>query len=133
MPIQRLSSGSAFETQMGYVRCVNDGNYLHVSGTTGYDYATMTIAEDVEAQAEQCLRNIETILAEAGAGFADVVRVRYILPERADFEACWPVLRRYFGEHPPAATMLVAGLYDPAMKLEVEVTARVPGQADAPS
>ncbi len=129
MTVQRISSGSTFEKQMGYVRCVNDGAYLHVSGTTGYDYTTMTIADEVEAQAEQCIRNIEQVLAEAGAGFADVVRVRYILPRRSDFEACWPVLRRYLGEHPPAATMFVAELYDPAMKLEVEVTARVPDGA----
>ncbi|WP_406278968.1 RidA family protein [Streptomyces sp. NBC_00191] len=103
-------SGSTFEEQIGYARAVVDGDWVHVSGTTGFDYATMTIPEDVVDQAEQCLRNIEAALAEAKCTFADVVRVRYLLPDRADFEPCWPVLRRYFGEVGPAATMLMCGL-----------------------
>jgi enamine deaminase RidA (YjgF/YER057c/UK114 family) len=97
---------------------------VHVSGTTGFDYATMTIADDVVAQAEQCLRNIEDALTEAGCTFTDVVRVRYLLPDRADFEPCWPVLRRRFAAALPAATMLVCGLADPRMKIEIEVDAR---------
>ncbi len=109
---------------MGYCRAVMDGDYIFVSGTTGYDYTTMAIAEDPAAQAEQALNNIEQVLAEAGATLADVVRVTYIFPDRADFEPCWPVFRQRFGAAPPAATMFVAGLYDPAMKLEIEVTAR---------
>jgi enamine deaminase RidA (YjgF/YER057c/UK114 family) len=103
---------------------VVDGDWVHVSGTTGFDYPTMTIADDVVAQAEQCLRNVEAALTEAGCTFADVVRVRYLLPERADFEPCWPVLRARFGEIRPAATMLVCGLADPRMKIEIEVYAQ---------
>jgi enamine deaminase RidA (YjgF/YER057c/UK114 family) len=103
---------------------VLDGDWIFVSGTTGFNYETMTISGDVVMQAEQCLRNIETALGEAGAGFADVVRVRYIVPRVEDFETCWPVLRRYFGEARPAATMIAAGLIDPRVKIEIEVTAR---------
>ncbi len=95
-----------------------------MSGTTGYDYATMTISDDVVEQAAQCLRNIGAALAEAGCTFADVVRVRYLLPDRADFEPCWPVLRRAFGEVRPAATMMVCGLADERMRIEIEVYAR---------
>ena len=121
-----ILSGSTFEEQIGYARAVVDGNRVYVSGTTGFDYATMTIAEDVVAQAEQALRNIEAALHEAGCTLADVLRVRYLLPERADFEPCWPVLRRHFGPVRPAATMLVCGLADPRMKIEIEVDARLP-------
>jgi enamine deaminase RidA (YjgF/YER057c/UK114 family) len=95
-----------------------------VSGTTGFDYATMTLPDGVVAQAEQSLRNIGDALAEAGSGFADVVRVRYLLPRREDFEPCWPLLREAFGAHPPAATMQVCELLDPRMLIEIEVTAR---------
>ncbi|HEV2636651.1 MAG TPA: RidA family protein [Actinocrinis sp.] len=119
-----ISSGSTFEAQIGYSRAVVDGDWVHVSGTTGFDYSTMTIAPDVADQAEQCLRNIEAALAEAGSSIAQVVRVRYLLPHREDFEPCWPVLRRWFGEVRPAATMLVCGLADPDMKIEIEVYAR---------
>ena len=119
-----ISSGSTFEHDIGYSRAVVDGEWVFVSGTTGFDYATMTIADDVVAQCEQCLRNIGHALAEAGSSFADVVRVRYILPDAADFPACWPALRRVFGEAPPAATMIAAGLSDPRMRIEIEVTAR---------
>jgi enamine deaminase RidA (YjgF/YER057c/UK114 family) len=119
-----ISSGSAFEREIGYSRAVVDGDWVFVSGTTGFDYATMTISDDVVEQAEQCLRNIEKALADAGARMSDVVRVQYILPRGEDFEPCWPVLRRYFGETRPAATMISAGLSDPRMKIEIEVTAR---------
>ncbi len=121
-----ILSGSTFEEQIGYARAVVHGDTVYVSGTTGFDYRTMTIAEGVEEQAEQCLRNIGAALAEAGCTFADVVRVRYLLPRREDFEPCWPVLRRYFGEVRPAATMLVCDLADPRMKIEIEVDARLP-------
>jgi enamine deaminase RidA (YjgF/YER057c/UK114 family) len=105
---------------------------VHVSGTTGFDYATMTIAPGVVEQAEQCLANVEAALAQAGCTFADVVRVRYMLPDRADFEPCWPVLRRAFGEVRPAATMIVCGLSDPRMRIEIEATARLtPGSAES--
>ena len=119
-----ISSGSPFEEQIGYSRAVVDGEYVHVSGTTGFDYATMTISGDVVEQARQCLANIEAALAEAGCTFADVVRVRYLLPDAADFEPCWPVLRECFGDVRPAATMQQCGLSDPRMRIEIEVTAR---------
>lgn len=120
-----ISSGSTFEQEMGYSRAVVDGDWVFVSGTTGFDYATMTIADDVVAQAEQCLKNIDAALREAGASMADVVRVTYVLPEAADFPACWPVLRRWFGEVRPAAMMISAGLADPRMRIEIEATARL--------
>ena len=119
-----ISSGSAFEEQIAYSRAVVEGDWIFVSGTTGFDYAEMTIAPDVVAQAEQCLRNIEAALAQADASLRDVVRVTYVLPERDDFARCWPVLRKYFGEVRPAATMICAGLLDLRMKIEIEVTAR---------
>lgn len=119
-----ILSGSTFEERIGYARAVVHGDAVHVSGTTGFDYTDMTISEDVVEQAEQCLRNIEAALKEAGCTFADVVRVRYMLPDRADFEPCWPVLRRCFGDVRPAATMLVCGLADPRMKIEIEVYAQ---------
>lgn len=118
-----ISSGSTFEAQIGYSRAVVAGEWVFVSGTTGFDYATMTIADDVVAQAEQCLQNIGAALKAADAGFEDVVRVTYVLPDGADFEPCWPVLRRYFGDIRPAAMMICAGLSDPRMKIEIEVTA----------
>jgi enamine deaminase RidA (YjgF/YER057c/UK114 family) len=121
---QLITSGSTFEQQIGYSRAVVDGAWVFVSGTTGFDYATMTISDDVVEQARQVLRNIEAALAEAGSSFADVVRVHYLLPDRADFEPCWPVLRAHFGDVRPAATMLQCGLADPRMRIEIEVTAR---------
>ncbi|VTU27570.1 RutC family protein [Variovorax sp. SRS16] len=119
-----ISSGSTFEAEIGYSRAVVDGDWVFVSGTTGFDYATMSIADDVVAQAEQCLKNIESALRQADASLADVVRVTYVLPDGAAFASCWPVLRRYFGEVRPAAMMISAGLADPRMKIEIEVTAR---------
>ena len=125
MTRRHVGSGSSFERDIGYSRAVVDGRWVFISGTTGFDYATMTIEEGVVAQARQALANIAHALAEAGAGFADVVRVRYILPDRADFAPCWPVLRACFADTPPAATMMVAGLSDPRMRIEIEVTARL--------
>ncbi len=122
-----ILGGSVFEERIGYARAVIHGDRVYVSGTTGFDYATMTIADDVVEQAAQCLRNIEAALAEAGCTFADVVRVRYLLPSRADFEPCWPVLRKAFADVRPAATMLECGLADPRMKIEIEVDAHLPG------
>lgn len=119
-----ISSGSTFEAEIGYSRAVVDGDWVFVSGTTGFDYRTMTIAPDVREQAEQALRNIGQALADAGSSFNDVVRVRYICPDAADFEPCWPVLRRHFGKVRPAATMIAAGLADPRIRIEIEVTAR---------
>jgi enamine deaminase RidA (YjgF/YER057c/UK114 family) len=118
-----ISSGSTFEAEIGYSRAVVQGDWIFVSGTTGFDYATMTISDELEHQTEQCLRNIEAALVQAGSGLADVVRVTYVLPDGGDFPKCWPVLRKYFGEVRPAAMMIAAGLADPRMKIEIEVTA----------
>ncbi|MCP5265335.1 MAG: RidA family protein [Burkholderiaceae bacterium] len=123
MKRQLISSGSRFEEQIGYSRAVAQGAFVFVSGTTGFNYETMTIEDDVAAQAEQCLRNIEQALREADSSLADVVRVTYVLPDGDDFEACWPVLKKYFGSVRPAAMMISAKLIDPRMKIEIEVTA----------
>ncbi len=122
-PRRLVSSGSPFEEAIGYSRAVVAGDWVFVSGTTGFDYATMAISDDVAEQAAQCLRNIAAALAEAGASLDEVVRVTYVLPEAADFEACWPALREAFGRARPAAMMVTAGLLDPRMKIEIEVTA----------
>jgi enamine deaminase RidA (YjgF/YER057c/UK114 family) len=119
----RISQGSAFEEQIGYSRAVVDGRWVFVAGTTGFDYAAMTIPDDIVEQVDQTLANIASALLQAGATADDVVRVKYYLPDAADFEACWPSLRRYFGAARPAATMLVTGLADPRIKIEIEVTA----------
>ncbi|QYO62299.1 RidA family protein [Leptolyngbya sp. 7M] len=118
-----ISSGSSFEAKIGYSRAVVVGDWVFVAGTTGFDYGTMTIAADVVEQADQCFQNIIAALAEADCTLDDVVRVRYILPNRDDFEPCWGVLRQYLGEVRPTATMIVAGLADPRMRIEIEVTA----------
>ena len=123
MTRRRISSGSTFEEQIGYSRAVVQGDWVFVSGTTGFDYAKMTIAEGVVEQAEQCLQNIAAALREAGATMADVVRVTYVLPDASEFPACWPVLRKHFGAIRPAAMMISAGLADPRMRIEIEVTA----------
>ena len=127
--VQRISSGSPFERDMAYSRAVVDGDWIFVSGTTGFDYSTMTISDDVAVQAEQCFINIANALEQAGASLANVVRVHYILPDAKDFPACWPVLRKYLGDVRPAATMFAAGLADERMKIEIEVTARRGNQA----
>ena len=124
MARKRIGSGSTFERDIGYSRAVVDGEWVFVSGTTGFDYSTMSISGDVVEQAEQCFRNIEAALAQAGASLADIVRVTYIVPNAADFAPCWPVMRKYLGEIRPAATMISAGVADPRIRLEIEVTAR---------
>ncbi|SLN22574.1 Enamine/imine deaminase [Pseudoruegeria aquimaris] len=121
---KHISQGSPFEAAIGYSRAVVEGDWIFVAGTTGFDYATMEIAEDPAAQAAQALKNIGWALGQAGASLDDVVRVRYILPNGDDFEPCWPALRSAFATAKPAATMIVAGLADPRMKIEIEVTAR---------
>lgn len=125
-PLERrlIGSGSRFEADIGYSRAVVSGRWVFVSGTTGFDYATMQIAPDIEAQTEQTLVNIAAALSEAGASIADVVRVRYIVPDATEFERCWPTLKRWFGDVRPAATMIEAGLADARIKIEIEVTAR---------
>jgi len=119
-----ISSGSTFEREIGFSRAVVDDDWVFVSGTTGFAYESMTISDDIVEQTEQCLRNIESALTQAGATFRDVVRVTYILPSAEDFPACWPTLRKYFGDVRPAATMISARLVDPRIKIEIEVTAR---------
>ena len=121
---KKISSGSEFEARIGYSRTVVDGDYVFVSGTTGYDYETMLISSDPVQQADQCFRNIGKVLNVAGSSLDHVVRVRYIFPNKQDFEPCWPVFKKYLGNAKPAATMFVAELLDENMKLEIEVTAR---------
>src|SRR5436305_87259 len=119
-----ISSGSPFEAAGGYSRAVVDGEWVFVAGTTGFDYAAMTISDDPAEQARQALRNIEKALAEAGATLADVVRTRYYVPDLADWQHITPVLGEVFGTIRPASTAIVCGLVDPRMKIEIEVTAR---------
>jgi enamine deaminase RidA (YjgF/YER057c/UK114 family) len=121
-----ISSGSPFEAQIGYSRAVVAGPWVFMSGTTGFDYKSMTIADNVVEQAEQCFRNVAGVLEQAGVSFADVVRITYLVTRREDFERIWPVLERYLGEVRPACTVIVAQLLDPRMLIEVEVTAFKP-------
>jgi enamine deaminase RidA (YjgF/YER057c/UK114 family) len=125
MPRQHISSGSRFEEEIGYSRAVVENGWIFVSGTTGYDYTTMTLAEGVVAQCDQALRNIAAALEKAGGSMADVVRATFILPDRADWPPCWPVVKHWLGQARPASTMLVAGLQAPEMRIEIEVTARL--------
>ena len=104
----RISSGSSFEERIGYSRAVVAGDWIFVSGTTGFDYSTMSISEDLLTQTEQCLKNIESALQQANSSLKDVVRVTYVLPNGSDFQQCWPVLRKYFGLALPAAMMISA-------------------------
>ena len=121
---QLISSGSRFEVEYGFSRAVVDGEWIFVAGTTGFDYAQMTIAGDPAEQARQAFRNVQKALAEAGSTLADVVRVHYYVPDIADWPDIVPVLGEVFGAIRPAATALVCGLVDPRMKIEIEVTAR---------
>ncbi len=118
-----ITSGSSFEEEIGYSRAVVQGDWIFVSGTTGFDYDTMTIIDDVVAQTDQCFKNIISVLQEADATLKDVVRVTYILPDATEFKLCWPVLKEYFGTIKPAATMFSAELADSRMKIEIQVTA----------
>ena len=126
MSRKQISSGSKFEAEIGYSRAIADGDWIWVAGTTGFNYDTMTISDDVVEQAAQTLKNIEQAMAKAGFSLADVVRANYIFPHAGDFEPCWPVLRKYLGDIRPASTMIVAGLADPRMKIEIEVTGKKP-------
>ena len=119
-----ISSGSTFESDIGYSRAVVAGEWCFVSGTTGFDYSNMTISDDVAVQADQTFKNIESALEKAGFAMADIVRVHYLFPSVDDFKPCWPVMKKYLGDVRPAATMFVAGLADPRMKIEIEVTAK---------
>ena len=120
----RISSGSKFEAEIGYSRAIVDGDWIWVSGTTGFNYETMAISADVAEQADQTFRNISAAMEKAGFSLDDAVRVTYILPDANDFEPCWPVFRNYLGSTGPAATALIANLIDPRMKIEIEVTGK---------
>lgn len=122
-PRRLISSGSSFEAIAGYSRAVVDGDHIHVSGTTGFNYSTMTIDSDVCTQAHQCFRNIAAALEQAGTSLDDVVRVRYYLTDAASFDALAPIFGEYFARARPAATAVVCGLVDARMKIEIEVTA----------
>ena len=126
MSVKRISTGSPFEAQIGYSRAVVTDGWVFVAGTTGYDYASMVMPERVEDQSRNALATIAAALTEAGSGLDDVVRVRYILPDAKDWPGCWPLVAEAFGAARPAATMIVAGLQEPQMKIEIEVTARLP-------
>ncbi len=126
MTKQHISQGSSFEEKIGYSRAIVDGRWVFVAGTTGFDYDTMEISGNAAEQAEQCLKNICWALDQAGSSIDDVVRVHYILPDRQDFEPCWPILKKHFKTAKPAATMFEAGLADKRMKIEIEVTALKP-------
>lgn len=123
--MKRISSDSEFERKISYSRAVVDDNYVFVSGTTGYNYEDMSISNDPAEQAEQCFKNIEKVLNQAGSSIDNIVRIRYILPNRLDFEPCWPVFQKYLAHSKPAATMFIAKLLEDSMKIEIEVTAKI--------
>ena len=126
MTVRQISTGSPFEDKIGYSRAVVADGWVFVAGTTGYDYDSMSMPADVVAQCENALATIAEALDKADASLSDVVRVTYILRDKADWPACWPVVRRAFATARPAATMFEAGLQEPEMKIEIEVTARLP-------
>jgi enamine deaminase RidA (YjgF/YER057c/UK114 family) len=121
-----ISSGSDFEKLAGYSRAVVENGLVHVSGTTGFDYATMSIKDDLIAQTHQTFANISAALKQAGCTLDDVVRVHYLLTDVSYFNQAAPIFGEYFKQARPAATALVVGLVDPRMKIEIEVTARLP-------
>src|SRR5256712_1812427 len=121
-----ISSGSSFEREIGYSRAVVDGDWVFVSGTTGFDYQSMTISDSLTEQTDQCLRNIHSALEQAGSSLRDVVRVTYVLPKAEDFPQCWPILREYFGNVRPAAMMISAGVAGPPVRKQNEGKASPP-------
>ncbi|MEL6568667.1 MAG: RidA family protein [Pseudomonadota bacterium] len=120
---ERITTGSTFEAEMAYSRAIVQGDWCFVSGITGYDYATMTLPEGIEAQARNCFTTLASVLDDAGFAMADIVRVQYTLADRADVAALGPVLRSALGDVRPAATLVIAGLMRPEMRFEVEATA----------
>ena len=126
MSVRHISTGSPFEKTIGYSRAVVADGLVHVAGTTGYDYGTMTMPEAITDQCRNAIATIAGVMDQAGSGLDHVVRVRYILPDKADWEPCWPILSDAFARALPAATVFFAELQNPEMKIEIEVTARVP-------
>lgn len=124
MTIKRIHSGGPFEKKVGYCRAVVAGGFVHVAGTVGQ-------GDDVVSQCGSALEIIEAALTRVGASFADAVRVTYMLPDASEFEACWPLLAKTFGDHPPAATMIECGLIDPKFRIEIELTALLPAGASS--
>jgi enamine deaminase RidA (YjgF/YER057c/UK114 family) len=125
MPRRLISTGSPFEKTAGYSRAVIDGDFAFVSGTTGYDYATMTMPGDVTSQTRNCFRTIEAALKDGGFAIADIVRATYYVTRPEDADAVLAFCGEKLGDIRPAATLLVvAGLYKPEMKIEIEVTAK---------
>jgi len=119
-----ISSSSTFEKELAYSRALVDGEWIFISGTTGFNYADMTISDNIIEQTEQCFKNIIAALETGGGKLQDTVRIMYIVPKASEFKKCWPVLRKYLGDIRPAATMISAGLADPRMKIEIQVTAK---------
>ncbi len=126
MSVRHISTGSPFEEQIGYSRAVVADGWVFVAGTTGYDYESMVMPESVEAQCINALATISKALETAGSGLDHVVRVNYIVPNIAEWPDCWPITSKAFAKAKPAATMISAQLQNPEMKIEIEVTARVP-------
>ena len=126
MTVRHISTGSPFEEQIGYSRAVVADGWVFVAGTTGYDYSNMVMPDSVQAQCRNALATISRALQEAGSGLDHVVRVTYIVPEKDDWPDCWPLTSEAFAKAQPAATMISARLQNPEMKIEIEVTARVP-------
>lgn len=124
--MRRISTNSEFEKAVGYSRAVVDDDYVHVSGTTGFDYETMAISDDVVEQGHQVFRNIARTLAAARCSFADLVKMTFYMPSFEDYETLTPVFKQYLGPNPPAATALIAQLVDPRMRIEIEAMARRP-------
>ena len=126
MSKKHVSTGSPFEERIGYSRAVVVDGWAFVAGTTGYDYANMTMPDRIEDQCSNALLTIAEALSQVGASLDDVVRVRYIVPDASEWPSCWPITSTAFATAKPAATMLSAALQEPEMKIEIEVTARVP-------
>lgn len=122
-PRQRISTGSPFEKTMGYSRAVVQGDWCFVSGVTGYDYETMSMPQSVSEQAENCFQTIAKVLSKANFSMADIARVQYTVTDRALVSDLGPVLEKNLGDIRPAATMVIAGLIEPEMLIEIEVTA----------
>jgi len=126
MTVKRISTGSPFEANIGYSRAVIADGWVFVAGTTGYDYATMTMPPSVAEQCQNCIDTIARVLEEAGSGLEHVVRANYVVPNLEEWPDCWPVTSKAFGAAPPASMLISAGLAEPEMKIEIEVTARIP-------